>query len=187
MIKHTKNKRGFTIIEVVLVLAIAGLIFLMVFIALPALQRNQRNTQVKNDADRVLSLIESYRKHNSGKLPFDYNIDSLDTKFVTRYIDNTCKTNGIGWTTSNIKEYLYKDCGAAFTAPDGRSYNVRIIKGNTQFSGWSSDNFTFNNFYFEAGSKCGETENLIVPTGKPRDYSVSVKLEGYAVYCVDNS
>ena len=32
----TKSKKGFTIIEVVLVLAIAGLIFLMVFIALPA-------------------------------------------------------------------------------------------------------------------------------------------------------
>ena len=31
---------GFTIIEVVLVLAIAGLIFLMVFIALPAIQRS---------------------------------------------------------------------------------------------------------------------------------------------------
>ena len=41
-----KNKKGFTIIEVVLVLAIAGLIFLMVFIALPALQRSQRNCLV---------------------------------------------------------------------------------------------------------------------------------------------
>ena len=41
----SKSKKGFTIIEVVLVLAIAGLIFLMVFIALPALQRTQRNTQ----------------------------------------------------------------------------------------------------------------------------------------------
>ena len=37
------NKKGFTIIEVVLVLAIAGLIFAMVFIALPALQRSQRD------------------------------------------------------------------------------------------------------------------------------------------------
>ena len=37
------NTKGLTIIEVVLVLAIAGLIFLMVFIALPALQRNQRD------------------------------------------------------------------------------------------------------------------------------------------------
>ena len=36
-------KKGFTIIEVVLVLAIAGLIFLIVFITLPAMQRGQRD------------------------------------------------------------------------------------------------------------------------------------------------
>ena len=33
-----RRNKGFTIIEVVLVLAIAGLVFLMVFIALPSLQ-----------------------------------------------------------------------------------------------------------------------------------------------------
>ena len=43
------NKKGFTIIEVVLVLAIAGLIFAMVFIALPALQRSQHDQSRKND------------------------------------------------------------------------------------------------------------------------------------------
>jgi prepilin-type N-terminal cleavage/methylation domain-containing protein len=52
-----KLKTGFTIIEVVLVLAIAGLIFLMIFIALPALQRSQRDTQRKRDADRFLAAI----------------------------------------------------------------------------------------------------------------------------------
>lgn len=36
MTKQQIKDRGFTIIEVVLVLAIAALIFLMVFIALPA-------------------------------------------------------------------------------------------------------------------------------------------------------
>ena len=46
-------KAGFTIIEVVLVLAIAGLIFLMVFLALPALNRGQRNTQRKRDAAQI--------------------------------------------------------------------------------------------------------------------------------------
>ena len=51
MKKH-KLYEGFTIIEVVLVLAIAGLIFLMVFLALPALQRSQRDTQRKNDMAR---------------------------------------------------------------------------------------------------------------------------------------
>ena len=38
--KQLKDAKGFTIIEVALVLAIAGLIFLVVFLALPALQRS---------------------------------------------------------------------------------------------------------------------------------------------------
>ena len=41
---QTKFKLAFTIIEVVLISSITGLIFLMVFIALPALQRSQRDT-----------------------------------------------------------------------------------------------------------------------------------------------
>ncbi len=47
MSRQQLKEKGFTIIEVVLVLAIAALIFLMVFIALPALQRNQRDTARK--------------------------------------------------------------------------------------------------------------------------------------------
>jgi prepilin-type N-terminal cleavage/methylation domain-containing protein len=38
----TKRAEGFTIIEVMIVLAIAGLIMVIVFIAVPQLQRNQR-------------------------------------------------------------------------------------------------------------------------------------------------
>ncbi|MBP9489769.1 hypothetical protein KBE88_03345, partial [Candidatus Saccharibacteria bacterium] len=58
-IKNTpQTNPAFTIIEVVLVLAIAGLIFLMVFIALPALQRNQRDTQRKNDIARIVTQFQ---------------------------------------------------------------------------------------------------------------------------------
>lgn len=65
-----KNKeKGFTIIEVVLVLAIAGLIFLMVFIALPALQRSQRDTQRRDDVSRFVSQLTSYSTNNRGSLP----------------------------------------------------------------------------------------------------------------------
>ena len=56
-----QNKKGFTIIEVVLVLAIAGLIFLMVFVALPALQRGQRDSQRRSDISRFMSQINSYQ------------------------------------------------------------------------------------------------------------------------------
>ena len=68
-----KNKPGFTIIEVVLVLAIAGLIFLMVFIALPALQRSQRDTQRRDDIARFATAIAQYQTNNGGQLSNSIN------------------------------------------------------------------------------------------------------------------
>lgn len=65
---NIKHKRGFTIIEVVLVLAIAGLIFLMVFIALPALQRSQRNTQRRDDYSMLVTAVNNYMASNNGKI-----------------------------------------------------------------------------------------------------------------------
>lgn len=64
-----QTKKGFTIIEVVLVLAIAGLIFLMVFIALPALQRGQRDNARKNDISLVSSAVTNFTSANKGKFP----------------------------------------------------------------------------------------------------------------------
>lgn len=65
---NINSKQGFTIIEVVLVLAIAGLIFLMVFIALPALQRSQRDTQRRDDYGMLSAAVTSYSASNGGKL-----------------------------------------------------------------------------------------------------------------------
>ena len=64
-----KSNKGFTIIEVVLVLAIAGLIFLMVFVALPNLQRSQRDTQRRDDYAALASNITAYVSNNGGRLP----------------------------------------------------------------------------------------------------------------------
>lgn len=54
-----KNQSGFTIIEVVLVLAIAGLIFLIVFIALPQLQASRRDQQRKTAAFTLMARMEN--------------------------------------------------------------------------------------------------------------------------------
>ena len=79
-----KSNKGFTIIEVVLVLAIAGLIFLMVFVALPNLQRSQRDTQRRDDYSQFAANITSYMTNNSGKLPTE------STKLPTnKYINST--------------------------------------------------------------------------------------------------
>lgn len=64
-----KRNEGFTIIEVLIVLAIAGLILLVVFLAVPALQRNSRNTSLKNDVQNVLGGVAEYQNVNSGASP----------------------------------------------------------------------------------------------------------------------
>ncbi len=81
----TSRAHGFTIIEVVLVLAIAGLIFIVVFLALPALQRGQRDTQRKQDIGRFMSQITAYQTNNGGNLPSSYAVTS---NFVTGYLTN---------------------------------------------------------------------------------------------------
>jgi prepilin-type N-terminal cleavage/methylation domain-containing protein len=63
------KQRGFTIIEVALVLAIAGLIFLVVFLALPALQNSQKDTARKQDVGRLISALQSYEADNNGNSP----------------------------------------------------------------------------------------------------------------------
>lgn len=73
MLKKLKQRQsksdGFTIIEVMIVLAIAGLILLIVFLAVPALQRNSRNTQAKNEASNILGAVNEYITNNNGALP----------------------------------------------------------------------------------------------------------------------
>ncbi|MEO6761687.1 MAG: prepilin-type N-terminal cleavage/methylation domain-containing protein [Candidatus Saccharimonadales bacterium] len=61
--------RGFTIIEVMIVLAIAALIILIVLIAVPALQRSSRNTTIKSDAASVASAISNFETNNNGVMP----------------------------------------------------------------------------------------------------------------------
>lgn len=70
MINKLKNKeKGFTIVEVVIVLAIAGVIMLVVFLAVPALQRNSRNTTRKSEVGRIAAAVRNFVSNNNGKLP----------------------------------------------------------------------------------------------------------------------
>ncbi len=67
--KTTVNKKGFTLIEVVLVLAIGGLIFLLAFLAFQQVSRNRRDTQRRGDASRILAEVQNYAGDNSNTLP----------------------------------------------------------------------------------------------------------------------
>jgi prepilin-type N-terminal cleavage/methylation domain-containing protein len=80
------NKKGFTLIEVVLVLAIGGLIFLLAFLAFRNASVNRRDTQRRSDAGRFISEGANYSSDASGKAVADDAISV--TVFVQTYLDD---------------------------------------------------------------------------------------------------
>ncbi len=80
---HVKKEKGFTIIEVVLVLAIAALIFLIIFLALPALQRSQRDQQRRTDLGRIIAASNHYKGNNNGATSFTFDASGYATAYDT--------------------------------------------------------------------------------------------------------
>ena len=116
---NIKSKKGFTIIEVVLVLAIAGLIFLMVFIALPNMQRSQRDTQRRNDFSALSSAITQFTTNNNGRLPADCTHSDDGTE-----------------TTECLKPEMY--INSQGTDPNGLIYNLNVVTASASGNAYDS-------------------------------------------------
>jgi len=168
------RSNGFTIIEVVLVLAIAGLIFLMVFIALPALQRGQRDAQRKSDISRMMTQIVSYSTNNRGDIPKAESFYATTTGFITKYLGGAVPVGTA--TTGDPKvtgpEYLDPSTGVGYTAvTSDLSLLSSAVTGN---------------IYYAPNNICGIDGALSSGAGA-RKFALQMKLEGQGTpYCVDN-
>src|SRR5688572_16591515 len=67
--RNRSNKKGFTLIEVVLVLAIGGLIFLLAFLAFQQTSRNRRDTQRRSDVRKIVAEVENFSVDNTNLYP----------------------------------------------------------------------------------------------------------------------
>ena len=151
-----KQQKGFTIIEVVLVLAIAGLIFLMVFIALPALQRGQRDSQREQDLSRFMSAINSFQSNNRGAVP-------------------TANPAGITGGAGLVPRYLIVG-GDNFDDPRGGAYTFVYGVGAAPATG---------QVRYAVNGRCG-TDGAIVAGSGARQVAASVGLEGGGAHCQQN-
>lgn len=125
-ISNRKSQQGFTIIEVLIVLAIAGLILMIVFLAVPALQRNSRNTQRKNDVQALLGAISDYEANNNGSLPATGNA-TISGSSVTIGAATSAQA------TANLGYYSSGTVTIQTTAPAGVPNNdtVLLVEGYT--------------------------------------------------------
>ena len=132
------NKKGFTIIEVVLVLAIAGLIFAMVFIALPALQRSQRDQSRKNDISTVAAAINNWNSANRNGGTFNEeslrkNVDKLDQYDKSSELKVATPGASMSVASNEIKVMRGKKCPASTPAPSADDpANITLQNGSSR-------------------------------------------------------
>ena len=199
-VQKNKKLRGFTIIEVVLVLAIAGLIFLMVFIALPAMNRGQRNRQRSNDMNRIAAAAIDYIVSNN-KSPFvaesGSELSNQIITFVRSYIDSDCTVsrNGSTWAS-------FSDCSDKFMDPNGENYGILVRSFEDVGSGYITKldndvydidigdpfgNHGFNYYIFPVvEGMCSTSYGHIEKNPGKKNFAILYTLEGGAVYCIDS-
>ena len=184
--QNIKVKQGFTIIEVVLVLAIAGLIFLMVFIALPALQRSQRDTARRNDMSRVDTSLTQYQTNNQGTGNGDLPLAGNWTATQDGQINCTSNNSACRF----VQRYMNSGTDSAvntFKDPDGIYYDLSIQSASTWGNNEKKDIAPSGNMdhkvYIVTGAKCAGEQ---VQKDTPRHYAVVYRLEGAGIYCIDD-
>ncbi len=125
-----KPDQGFTIIEVLIVLAIAGLIILIVLLAVPALQRNQRNTTRKSDLGRLASAVNNFVANNSGSLPSTTaNAQSIITDAGKLGQFNLTAATNIGTASSNTLSIVAAGNGTPAALNTSLVDAVQIVTG----------------------------------------------------------
>lgn len=169
----SRKKTGFTIIEVALVLAIAGLIFLMVFIALPQLQRQQRDSRRRDDILSFLETVKKYQTNNRGALPNG---------------GGTVISGGTGTDNGNTWQDFYNDyLGDSFVDPNGTEYTL-VINECTSAKDASCEDLTLDSMDYKlhiyTKAICGNSET-VVGASNPRNIAVIYRMEGSGTYCAN--
>ena len=115
----------------VIVLAIAGLILAIVFIAVPALQRNSRDAQRKADISALQSAIATFVGNNNGKIPDGTTVKDMDE--ATTAIDFSFYNAGTGinktkvWSDKPLKNEMLVVKFDASTAPVAQSNLTDVL------------------------------------------------------------
>jgi len=108
MKKLMPKPKGFTIIEVIIVLVIGAVIMLAVFLVIPQLQVNARNNQRRNDIQRVLVAARQYYTTNAFRNFSGGAGGSTDGINIKNIISSTFQDPSLSATGNGIRTYEIK-------------------------------------------------------------------------------
>lgn len=189
-----RGKRiGFSMLEVVLVMGLAGMIFLMAFLLVPQLQRNQRDEARRDDVMQLVQNLQKFQTNNRGVLP----------KGTTGVASRPIADQG---TKYNTWAGFYHDyVSEAFYDPDGSSYILVPAECKGSNRGDKCDYSTVVNIETGEGTSAGSvkiedalnnldhhlvifwhascTEDYASYADNPRSFAVVTRLESAGTYC----
>jgi type II secretory pathway pseudopilin PulG len=162
-VKRTLKTSGFTIMETLIVLAVAGLFMLLTLKAIPALQRSSRNDQRKQGVQTILQAVSNYELNHSGTVPTQVDLRT--------FLNNYEKDNMGYYVTGNVVVIPTPNDGAHHDVPkpDGADTGdkdstdtghdqvvvANHAKCNANNSGASNDGASYSDivalYYIEAG------------------------------------
>ena len=200
---------GFSLIEVALVIAIAGLIFAMTFAILPGILANQRDSARRDDMITFISTLKEYQQNNSrGALPTPTTSEQDLLKNNKRFTVSGDQV--ITDKTATVKTFpdtswggFYRDYfTTAFEDPSGHPYNLEIMNCELSTSKISlGDSCNATNLatdiakkydmrnpdptiFILLGASCDGADP--VKAASPRKIAVVYRLERADAYCIAN-
>lgn len=146
----SKLAQGFTIIEIMIVLAVASLIMLIVFLAVPALRRNADNTNRTSDGTKIATGVSECL---------------ADRNNVVSSCDTNAEVIGITLDTSTLRQLTTVQIGsnapspAAFPSDNKTGYVYFGQQCNTDGSSFSAGNSQQFVVLYNAASTSGGNVN----------------------------
>lgn len=184
--KKGEKAGGFTILEVALVIAIAGAIFLLMLIALPALRASQRDSVRREDVIQLVNEVKQYQKDNRGTLPGAAD-DLSDGRMVQVTWDEEIESSGSNTWAGFYRDYMKE----SFMDPSGEHYGLTIrrcdvnIVGND--CGLAPINNPFpNNYNIVIATSAVCNGGTAVQTNNPRKVAAMYVLESGGVFCINS-
>jgi len=108
-----RDSRGFTITEMMIVLAMAGLILLIIFEAIPALERSSRNNQRRQDVQTMLAAVSHYELNDSGNFPQPCGSGTLSAAddhggaVTVNFTERDVTTGGVAYCNLDLHDTTY--------------------------------------------------------------------------------
>lgn len=178
-----KKRHGFTIIEVLIVLAIAGLILATLMFIIPTLNRNGHNDTRKRTVNLVAAQMDVYRNDHNGKYPMT---GAEMCTFVTDYMKETMGSGVVcnpsfdpsGECVRVVSDKIFSICFHHYNN-SGHEYIGPVDEISVQTGHWCNDTPAAD------GEPVGNP--IAGGGGHPAKYFVVwTTLEPAVTYCVDN-